>query len=107
MLVTTPSADRAVAAAGQAANAEWVERARGAVTILASQRETFTTDDVWERVDGKAATHERRAMGAVMRWAEREGLIRKAGGYVPSRRPECNGRPVAVWLSVLLGSRAA
>ncbi len=105
--MSTPGADRAVAAAGQAANPEWVQRARLAVGLLAGQRETFTTDDVWARLDGHAATHERRAMGAIMRWAEREGLVRKTGGYVPSSRPECNGRPVAVWLSVLLGSQAA
>lgn len=105
--MSTPGADRAVAAAGQAANPEWVQRARLAVGLLAGQRETFTTDDVWARLDGRVATSERRAMGAVMRWATREGLIRASGGYVPSTRAECHGRPVAVWVSRVIGPAVA
>lgn len=103
-LVSTPGADHAVSTAGANANPEWVQRARDVITTLAATREEFTTDDVWARLDGRAETHERRALGAVVRWAEREGLIRKTDRYLPSTRAECNGRPIAVWASALLAA---
>jgi len=67
---------------------------------LASERQRFTTDEVWARLDPDMRTHEPRAMGAMMRQAAKAGLITATDGYEQSTRPECHARPVRVWQSV-------
>lgn len=82
------------------AHAEWLAAAMLAVRDLARHNDTFTTDQVWELLElDNVATHEPRAMGAVMRRASKDGLIEATGNYVKSARPECHARPVPVWSS--------
>ena len=82
------------------ANDEWLAKARQAVLWLAHNRDEWTTDDMWSLLDGCGVhTSEPRAMGAVMRWAARSGLVSKTDRVVNSRRAECHARPVAVWKS--------
>ena len=77
------------------ANRPWVERALGAVKTLAAIGEPFTTDDVWRMVGD--APDERRAMGAVMRQAGRDRIVRSLNEWRLSERVECHRRPLRVW----------
>jgi hypothetical protein len=93
------SLDQALAVVSDHADYQWVKRARRAVAHVAECKPTFTADDVWDALDAEydVATHERRALGAVMRWATRRGICHPTDDYTPSRRPECHKRPVRVW----------
>lgn len=90
-----------VAVAQVEANAEpeWLESAKRAVRIVALNHMMFSTDDVWDLLD--SAPHEPRAMGAVMRIMAKQGFIVATGSYLTSRRVECHGRPVRLWMSRL------
>lgn len=91
--------DAAIRGAGVAAEGtdpEWVRRARKAIRDLAADRDTFTTDDVWERVP---RTGEPRALGALMVEAADEGVIVRTDDTIPSRLPARHSRPVRVWAS--------
>jgi hypothetical protein len=92
--------EEAIARAGKHADTNWKAAAMQAVLHLASEQTWFTADDVW-RVLGssEAETHERRALGAVMRECQKQGIIRASGRYVKSKRIECHSRPVRVWES--------
>lgn len=81
------------------ADASWKRHVMRIIHDLAVERRSFTTDDVWARVDPGAGTHEPRAMGAMMRQAAKAGLVRPTDSYVESSRPECHARPVRVWES--------
>jgi hypothetical protein len=101
---TTGEARLADALARVAAHAdpEWWEVAVTAVYSLASRHRALTTDQVWQLLDpGEVTTHERRALGAVMRATARAGLIAPTDRYVPSERPQAHRRPVRVWRSLL------
>lgn len=88
--------DRALKRVAANAPPEWVESARRALSrIVAAGPWQFTTDQVWAQCETKPP--EPRALGAVMRDAAKAGLIRKTDRVVPSNRPECHRRPVAVW----------
>ena len=95
----TKAADEAIARAGSNADSGWVRAALDAVRSLALARSRFTTDDVWELLErrGVQATHEPRALGAVIRMASKSGIIRATGQYVKSKRVECHGRPIMIW----------
>lgn len=89
------------------ADAEWFNAALDATRYCAIIHATFTSDDVWDRLDTKypgLATHDPRAMGAVMRHYARLDIITKTGAYTPSRRVECHARPVMVWQSLIHGA---
>lgn len=99
LALKTDAQDRA----GQNADQAWMLAAKASVRHLAQTRPTFTTDDVWDRLDTHypaEQTHDPRAMGAVMRYFARKGVAEKTGNYTPSRRPECHARPVMVWRSM-------
>jgi hypothetical protein len=91
--------DEAVTRVERGTDPQWMENALGVVKALAARGVPFTTDEVWATV-GDWTTTEPRALGAVMRRAQREGFARPTAGYRPSVRPECNARPVRVWEGV-------
>lgn len=96
--------DEAIDRVERNANADWAEAAYLACRIVAEQNDHFTTDNVWgvmELFFPQYATHERRAMGAVMRRLVRENIIRSTSHYTKSSRPECHARPLAVWESLV------
>lgn len=96
----TKAADEAIARAGSNADPLWKQAAFDAVCHIALHRRVqFTTDEVWELLDeqGIRATHEPRALGAVIRMASKSGIIRATGQYVKSKRVECHGRPIMIW----------
>lgn len=93
--------DEAITRVGQHADPDWVEQTLDVIYCLAVARSEITTDDIWETVGEVAATHEPRALGAVMRQAARLGYVRASDRYVPSARAACHARPVRVWESLI------
>jgi hypothetical protein len=91
------AADEAIERAGDAADAEWWQAAVSAVVFCAHRSGTFTTDDVWVMIPAEFQTREPRALGAVMRNLQDQGVISPTGEYRPTQRPKAHGRPVRVW----------
>ena len=94
------------AAIGRVTNAApsgWLEDAYDAIVAVCGVRKlgpgTMTTDDVWTLLTARAVEPppERRAMAAVVRRAEREGLIEKTDRFVPSELPWAHRRNTQVW----------
>lgn len=81
----------------EAAPDDWLDTAAEAIRARVDQGATFTTDDLWRELPKPP---EPRAMGAAIRAAVREGLIRKTGRYLPSERAICHGRPIPEWRPV-------
>jgi hypothetical protein len=81
--------DKAIAQVAANAPANWIEDA-----ITAIRHVCLSSDDIWPLV---IQPPEPRAMGAAFQEAARRGVIRKTDRVVASRRPECHGRPIAVW----------
>lgn len=86
-------------------NAEplWKTQATQAIRHLATSRERFSTDDVWEYMHqrGMEMPHENRVMGALMVSASKQNWIARTDNYVNSLRPACHRRPVRVWVSLI------
>lgn len=93
---------RALDAVETNADEKWLAEALDAVAWLASRVETFTSDDVWARLmergwlSGKGP-RERRAMGAVMRTAQRRKVARPLNEVRTSVSTVNHGRPLRVW----------
>ena len=94
-------ANKAIDKAAAGADAEWWAAARLAIRALCNRGTPFTTDAVWFLLDrAQVKTHDPRALGAVVRAACKDGLIRPPGEYHKSIRKECHRRPLAVWQPV-------
>lgn len=95
--------DQAISQVDRNAEPGWKQRAQEAISRVALRKDEFTTDDVWALLDerGIEAPHEPRAMGAITRWASSKGIIRATDRYAMSARPECHGRPIRVWQSLV------
>ncbi len=82
------------------ADPEWCAAALSAVRYLADHLAEWTTDEVWGLLKARGeATHEPRALGAVMRRAVADGICLPTDRYRPTIRREAHGRPVRVWTS--------
>lgn len=93
--------NNAVNIAGAYANPAWYQEAEATVSILIRQGNDFTTDDVWELLEHTGLrTPEPRALGSIIRFMAKEGLIKATGSYRKSLRKECHRRPLAVWRPV-------
>lgn len=89
--------EEAIERVDAAAPAAWKDEALDAVRTLARGGGRFTTDDVWDALAylGVAKPREPRALGPVMRRAEREGTVRWTGTFAESRRR--HRTPVRIW----------
>lgn len=86
---------------------KWPAMAAAAVASVARRLAVFTTDDVWEEMDGDGVTGgDPRRMGAIMDQAARDGICTKTDDYQRSVRRECHGRSVSVWASLVVKRRA-
>lgn len=94
--------DQAVKQVERHADPEWLLAARRAVAELAHTRTEFISDDVWTLIEKPS---EARALGPVMLWAQREGLIAPTDRVRQSAQPKCHAMPRRVWRS--LAYRAA
>lgn len=81
------------------ADALWVLQAESVVEFLAERRRYFTTDDVWDLLI--ESPREPRAMGAVMRRAQADGLITPTDKWQMTRRASSHSRPIRIWKSEL------
>ena len=93
--------DDGIGRADEHADREWKDAAYEAVSDLALFCEHFTTDDVHERL-GDVHTHDKRAMGAIMLRAARDGLIVATDRYVASDRAVAHRNPKRVWRSLVI-----
>jgi hypothetical protein len=94
--------DAAMAQVLAAANLRWLIAAQQAVHRAALELRFLTSDDVMERIDPNARTHELRALGPVMTHAAKAGWIEKAN--LPgqsSRRRSLHASPRTVWRSLI------
>lgn len=79
------------------ANEDWAEEAFKVVEKVATEKEEFTPDDIWEA--GLEKPTEARSLGTVMRRAKHKGLITKTGRVKPTTQPESHGTDVTIWKS--------
>jgi hypothetical protein len=86
--------DEAVDRVERNADDGWNARALETVRRIPSGT-LFTSDDLWG--DGLDEPREPRALGAVMRAAQRGGLAVPTDSYRPSDRPVCHRNPKRVW----------
>jgi hypothetical protein len=96
--------DEGIGQAEKNANQTWFNEAMFWVEVVAKYKPEFTTDDVWGWLesDMEPGTHDNRAMGAVMRKAQRKGWIEPTDRVRKSTRAVCHSRPVRVWESKLI-----
>ena len=90
--------DEGVARVDSNADPLWKKEAAATILRLAATFAKFTSDDVWKALEGRALTPEPRAMGAQFLKASKAGVIEPTGEYWQSKRPECHGRRIAVWV---------
>lgn len=96
--------DEAMDRVERAANPEFNAEARRVLAVLAVQRAEITSEDVEDVLDARdIRTHDNRAMGPIMTWAQRAGLIEKADPerFVKSRRAERHLMDIRVWRSLV------
>lgn len=85
------------------ANLEWKKYAENVVYELCIMRYRFTTDDVWDKMEGCGLrTETNRALGAVMRHAAKNGWCKATGEYQKSRGINRHRMPILIWESCLL-----
>lgn len=62
--------------------------------------ERFTTDLLWQSLNGGTGSAEPRAIASIMRSAAEKNLIVPTEDWEPSAIPACHRRPKRVWLRV-------
>lgn len=70
-----------------------------AIHVAARSLQEFTAEDVWDlapEVDG-LGSYDGRVLGALLRDAQRAGLIQPTPLWRASTRVACHGRPMRVW----------
>ena len=94
--------DEAIAKGEANAKESWKKAASAAIAQVAMLYDTFTTDEVWMRL-GKSSdsTHDPRAMGSIMRNAQKQGIIAPTTLWRNSARVSCHKRPSRVWKSLI------
>lgn len=97
------AATAAIQQVAEAADEDWMQAAMEAVERAARKYPLFTTDHVWSELKTGCSTHERRAMGAVMRLAATAGVCRITDHTIKSGRVTCHRRPLRVWRSLYFG----
>jgi hypothetical protein len=96
VIAATEAKEKAIATVATNTNPDWWQ---ACYNTIATTTNTFTTDDIWQALEDQSlpTPHEPRAMGAVLRHAAANGLIRATDTYRPSARVACHARPIRVW----------
>jgi hypothetical protein len=99
LATATDTKNKAIAQVASNANPDWYNQVYNIIRDIATTTDTFTTDDVWQAIEHQQlpTPHEPRALGAIMRHAQRDNLIQPTNSYVPSHRVACHARPIRVW----------
>lgn len=101
--------DHAIGLVDEHAQPDWKTAVFTAIETLAHHQVDLTTDDIWHYLamhDITTQTHEKRAMGAVMRAAAKAGLIEATGNFRESERSVCHRNPKRVWRSLVANAPA-
>lgn len=95
--------NRAIKQGYENAEPSWRELALWAVKAVCTQGPEFTSDEVHQILKelAVAETHDTRALGGVMRQAQRFGWCEPTIYTRKSERPACHRRPLCVWRSNL------
>lgn len=95
--------DAAIARVGAAADPVWVKAALEAVVYVCERRATFTADAVWWVLEyaGIVVPDEPRALGAVMKIAQKVGVCVPTRQFEQTVRPSRHGTDVRVWRSTI------
>ena len=72
---------------------DWCEQMEEHVKIIFGRWNTFTSDDLHKSIE---EPHHHNWYGVLMARMKNKGLVERVG-YQPSKRPEANGRPIAIW----------
>jgi hypothetical protein len=99
-----PAPDRSIQRAAAGARA-WFWMALACLESIAVENEYCTSDDVWTKISSPPDGGDARALGAVFRRAEADGIIKATNEYKPSERKGCHHRPIRVWQSLVYGRR--
>ena len=91
--------DRAIEKVAKNANQEWMEAAYKAVQSVASLLAEFSADDVAMAMPKNVTTSDKRAMGAVLRQAAKDGLIRSTPRFTTCQRINQHRCPKRIWES--------
>jgi len=94
--------DAAMEQVEAATNPEWKEAALDAIYITARHRAEFIVDAIWQNFYGDASTRDKRAIGPLMRVAQREGWIAPTDKFRPSFITHHHATPRRVWESRIL-----
>ena len=99
--------DVGMARAKAAANPAWVEGVWECIKDIARQQAELSSDDIFRLADerGVEATHENRALGPLMKQAEREGYIEATQKFIDSERTSKHLSPIRVWRSLVHGGQ--
>jgi hypothetical protein len=80
------------------ANLAWKEMAHNCLKRICLARETFTMNDLRDLVrQSPIKTHDNRAMGGVMKWARKMGMVEATGATIVSKVGHKS--PLQVWRS--------
>lgn len=95
--------DMAISRVDRNANTDWKEAAYRVGVMLAKQQATVISEDIVDRIPPGFTTHEKRAMGAVMKRLQKEKFISPTDQFVKSPSPVGHGRPSRVWKCLVFG----
>ncbi len=105
MIMETTSAaarDAAMEQIETATNPEWKEAALDAIHQTARYHSEFIVDDVWRNFHSNESTRDKRAIGPLMRVAQREGWITPTDKFRPSYVVHHHATPRRIWKSRIL-----
>jgi hypothetical protein len=95
--------DEGMARAAAAANPAWVAGVWECIKDIARQQPELSSDDIFRLADERKveATHENRALGPLMKQAEKEGYIEATQKFIDSERTSKHLSPIRVWRSLV------
>ena len=99
----TRKRDEAIMRVEMNADADWKQVAFEVGKRLARERQRVLSEDIFDALPDGVDTHEKRAMGAVMRRLNKEGILTPLDEYVMSPSLAGHGRPSRVWRSMVYG----
>lgn len=91
--------DDALQRVAEHSNPDWVRSAKAVVRDLAYSLAEFATDEAWRQ--GLPKPREARAMGPVMMWAVRQGLVANSGRVKKTAQVSRHAAPVTIWESLV------
>jgi len=78
---------------------EYKRAASERLTWLIQNADEFTSDDIVNHLNKIGIVGNHASLGAMIKGAERAGLISATGKFIESCRPECHKRPIRIWKS--------